>query len=476
MRAGSFYYVRTLERVQIALLDMFNDIAVNKYSDINRKNVVKTIKVPLVTHFDKNFANWYQNQSAKKRTMPLPILGLRFKGLTPNTQGRTQPTYARNVFSKATDKWIHDIQPTPYYSNYSLSLLCDNLSDLGQVIENILPYFNPHRFLRIKEFDWVPDLERKIQVEIVGNNIEFQDELQNNSSHRYIKFDIDLRCEIELYRAFELAELIKYAEINLETSDIIDKSQYLVYPSDVIDNIKQPHECVVDGDITGYSILKTACKTLIKQVDLNGNVSFEDISISECTDRPTNVPDLKQLDLWFDEDTDNEDDKSPYERDFTLLNIASRTFIPGFEPGNGDEVSGGGYAVDPNIQWNKILSWFGTNDGLNETPFTFRIKCQFNQNEASDIVFQQLKNDETETIPTGKVFFDWGLMQKKLYFSFSTHGNNALNYTFMSKSELSLNNSDVYLFVFALYDEGRSGIFAYSINDGPYIALETDRI
>ena len=31
-----YYYVRTQEKVEIALLDMFNNIVVNKYSDLSK--------------------------------------------------------------------------------------------------------------------------------------------------------------------------------------------------------------------------------------------------------------------------------------------------------------------------------------------------------------------------------------------------------------------------------------------------------
>lgn len=477
MRSENFYYIRTIEKVEIALLDMFNDLKVNKYSGVDRKQIIKSIKVPLVSMTDKNFANWYQNQLAKRKLMPLPIAGLRFKNAVPNPSGRTQSTYLRQIFSKATGQWIRDIQPTPYFLNYTLHFLMDNRSDLGQLMENVLPYFNPDRFLRLYEFDFmptIPDLERKIQVNLVSNNIEFQDEVQASSAHRYIKFDIDFRCEVELYRPLEIAEMIKYAELNINMDGIIGKHQALIYPTDIVEDGKKPFEETTDSDIKGLSILKTVCKTLVKKVDVDGNITYEDVSAPDC-DRPTEVPDIKQIDLWFDVDSDNEQDHSPYHRDFTLLNGATRTFLPGFEPGNGQEVSGGGYEVDPASQWNKILSWFGTNDGLMESPFTFKIKLQFNDNNVTDAVFQQLSNKETDTIPAEKVFFDWGLMESKLYFSFGTFGSKALNYTFKTKEPIDLNNSDVYEFIFALYDEGRAGIFAYRINDSKYIVLNTER-
>ncbi len=209
----------------------------------------------------------------------------------------------------------------------------------------------------------------------------------------------------------------------------------------------------------------------MKKIDTDGVITYEDISVSDCADVPLNVPDIKQLDLWFDTDSDTETDHSPYNRDFTLLNLATREF----QEGIGESISGGGYSVDTSISWNNILSWFGTNKGLNESPFTFRIKLQFNQDNVSDIVFQQLFNKGTATIPAGKVYFDWGVADNKLYFTFQTYGDNSLAYTFKSKEEILFNNTDVYTFIFALYDSGKSGIFGYSIGTNSIISLDTER-
>lgn len=478
MRYENFYYLRTLERLQISLLDMFNDLRVNKYSDITRKQIIKSVKIPLVTHFDPKFANWYQNQLPKRKLIPLPIAGLRFKNIVKNDGGRTQSTYMRNIFSKATEQWLKDIQPTPVFVNYSLHFLTDNLSDFGQIIENILPYFNTARYLRLYEFDWIPDLERKVQVLLVGNTVNFQDEIEGNSAkHRFIEIVFDFRLEVELYRPLEISEMIKYAEINVNIDGIVGKHQALIYPTEIIEDGKQPFETIETTDITGFSILKTICKTLVKQVDIDGNITFEDVSAPECN-RPTEVPDIKQLDLWFDVDSNNELDHTPYHRDFTLLNTGTRNFLPGFDGnppgiGNGEEVIDSGY--ESSTSWNKILTWFGSNDGLLQSPFTFKIRLQFNENDISDVIFQQLSNSATADIPEGKVFFDWGIMQRNLYFSFATYGSKALNYTFKTTDLLNFNNLDVYEFIFAIYDEGRSGIFAYRINQGPYIVLNTEK-
>ena len=471
-----FYYVRTQEKCEIALLDMFNNIIVNKYENLSRTNFIKTLHVPIVTHYDKNFANWYRNSNHKKRPLPLPIGGLRYTGKSQNTSNRTQTTYCRNIFSRATDQWLQDIQPTPYILNYDLQFLMDNKSDFGQINENITPYFNIFRTLRIKEWDFAPDIERKIPVVIENITDEFEDELDAGPKPRLIKTTYKLKLEVDWYRPMEIPAIIKYAELNFEIGEFLHKTQILVYPDPIAEETKKKWETLTPSIKTGYSLLTTCAGTCIKEADLEGNITWEDITVPDAI-RPVQVPDFRLLSLDFDDDTDVATDESGFGRDF--VTVDDRTFIPDLEPGSGQEVTDG-YKVEDTVVWDKIFNWFGTNNGENENPFTFSIKLKFNDDPPQDTIFQYLSNDETtdangNTIPAGEVFFDWGLMDSKLYFSFKTYGSKSLSYTFTTEKQLTLNNTDIYNFRFVLYDNGHEGIFGYATNDGSTIALSTKK-
>jgi hypothetical protein len=473
-----YYYVRTQEKVEIALLDMFNNIKVNKYTDLSRKNYTKTIRVPIVINQDKNFANWYRSTNHQKQPLPIPIGGLRYSRKEQNNENRTQATYARAIFSKATEQWIRDIQPTPYYLYYDLEFLMDNKSDFGQITENIVPYFNTFRTLRIKEFDFAPDIERKIPVYLMSVSDEFEDELDAGAEHRFIKAKFTFRVEVDWYRPFEIPEMIKYAELNYRIDDITHTQQVFVYPDPIAEQEKKKWEQLDPSTRTGYTLLKTMAKTLIKEDNVDGTTTWVDVTLPDA-DRPQEVPDYKLLHLNFDDDTSLEDDQSGFGRDFVALNDSTRTYIADLPPGAGQNVEDG-YQLDPSVEWNKILNWFGTNDGLNESPFSFKIILQFNDDPVPDTIFQFLTNDETtdsdgNVIPAGEVYFDWGLIDSQLYFTFKTYGTDALYYTFKTKNKLVLNNTDIYKFTFVLYDEGYSGMFGYSVNGGAMIALETIR-
>ena len=490
-----FYYVRTQEKVEIALLDMFNDLKVNKYTNVERTEFSKTVRVPIVIHQSSDFANWWSNANTAQQPMPVPIGGLRFERKEPNNTNRTQATYARMIFSNATEQWIRDIQPTPYYLYYTLEFLCDNLSDNRQINENVVPYFNTFRTLRINEFDFAPDIERKIPVYLQSVEDTYDDEVQESAKKQWYKTKLTFRLDVDWYRPFEIPELILYAQINLRTEDIIHQMQWFVYPDPIAEKEKQAWEEIDPSTREGYSLLKTSANTLVVESDvlednqqLIGDTSslisgpggsvYKIITPPDVY-RPAGVPSFNLLHLNFDQDTPLENDQSGFDRDFVAINDATREFYPNLPPGAGNAVEDG-YEVDPSVQWDRILNWFGTNNGQMEQPFTFKSVLQFKEEPVVDTIFQYLSNLETtdkdgNLIPEGEVWFDWGIIDSRLYFTFKTYGENAQFWTYTTESQLELNNKDIYTFTFVLYDKGNAGIFGYSVNGGPTIALKTER-
>lgn len=61
-----YYYVREIEKIEIALLDVFNNLRVNKYKDTKRQIFDRTVRIPIVTHTNDDFANWVTTVRAKQ--------------------------------------------------------------------------------------------------------------------------------------------------------------------------------------------------------------------------------------------------------------------------------------------------------------------------------------------------------------------------------------------------------------------------
>ena len=506
-----FYYVRTVEKVIIALLDMFNNVRVNKYTDLSRTTYTKTVAVPIVTFNCDDFANWYSTTVKKQPATPVPIMGLRMDNIQYDAANALQPCYAREIFSKASEKWIRDIQPTPYTLTFSLTALSDNLMDFNEINENILPYFNRYRTLRIREWDFAPEMERDIPVTLSSYSEELKDELTSSTSeNQFYKSTYTLTCNVVLYRPFELPEMIRYAQMDFNVANkIIDSEQILVYPDAIAEQKRHLWETVEPSIREGYSLLKSLARTLVRRGTVNGEEYWEDETIQNIAltgqnkayresdgsypvpdgatvigegedngvpyklwevyvddvERPTQVPSFDLLHLTFDADRGTAADYSGLGRDFSAVNDSDRTFVPALPPGNGQNAPEG-YDVASTVNWARILDWFGDNStGTIESPYTFKATLQFTEDTPGDTVFQYLSNDETtgtdgKTIPAGTVWFDWGIEDSALYFTFHT---SSLYRTFVSET-LTLDSTTIYAFYFVLYKGGTQGMFGMKTN------------
>ena len=171
-----YYYVREVEKILIAIYDMFDNLRVNKYTDPQRKTIDKTVEVPLVTHYSKSFANYLSSTTSKQILPILPVAGLRYTGDARDSSNMPQPTYARELYCKEHDFWIRDIQPRAHVFRFELTVLTSNTSDMWQIKENIQSTFAEYRSVRIKEFDFCPEHGITIPVHLVSWNDDVHDE------------------------------------------------------------------------------------------------------------------------------------------------------------------------------------------------------------------------------------------------------------------------------------------------------------
>ena len=571
-----FYYVRTIEKILIGLIDMFNNMYVNKYDDMNRTTYSRSAKIPIITHNNANFTNFWSSTQYKQPTVPYPIGAIRFVSNAPDPNNRPQPTYAREIFSRSAERWIRDIQPTPYTFNFELQFMADNISDIFQIKENIEPYFNEYRPIVLKEWDFAPEIPRPVVVVINSNTTELNEEVTDSDAQQQVyKVTYPITCYGVYHRPYETPEMIKYAEMNFHIDeDIIHREQLLVYPSEIIQQKKKLWETVCPSIREGYSILHTLSTTLMQKQDADGSKYYEDVSLKQLllfdrfttttyheglklcgvdeynkdttvkkverakldengknmfdengnmimetveqevyvsgdipyddpntdykvlpddfdangipiytycesvTDditKPAEVPSFDLLRFNFDYDTPHESDLSGFGRDFVAVNDDTRKFIPNIAPGNGQEVEGG-YAVEDYVDWSKILNWFGDNaNGDIESSYTFKATIQFVEDVPGDTIFQYLSNDDTTladgtVIPAGEVWFDWGMMNGRLYFTYHTSSKYK---TFVS-DVIHPNKETIYSFYFALYDKGDKGMFGVKTNfSETMIALNT---
>jgi len=219
----TYYYPRTLKQISVAILNMFNDMKVVKYD--KGDNAIFERKVPISWgpvekyHHDRIEDHYVDADGVQhnfKYYPMLPRMALVLNGIGYNPDRATGVNQWRNWFKESleitetdseVDSIISDYQPAPYDYNFTLYIKTDSTDYLAQILENILPYFNPSLQLRVKEFSFL-NIERDLQVTMDGVNPEFVDDM-GESDTKFVNASINLTVKGWAYRKYLTSKIIK---------------------------------------------------------------------------------------------------------------------------------------------------------------------------------------------------------------------------------------------------------------------------
>lgn len=217
----TYYYPRTIRQISVALLNMFNDMKVIKYDKDG--NILFDKNVPITWgpvekyHFDRIEDHYVDADGVQhniKYYEQLPRLALVLNGIVYDSDRATGVNQWRSWFKESLDLTdteidtiVTDYQPTPYNYNFTLYIKTDSTDFLAQILENILPYFNPSLQLRVKEFSFL-NVERDLQVTMDGVNPEFVDDM-GESDTKFVNASINLTVKGWAYRKVLYSKVIK---------------------------------------------------------------------------------------------------------------------------------------------------------------------------------------------------------------------------------------------------------------------------
>jgi len=217
-----YYYPRTLKSITVALLDMFNDIRIVKYDKYNNPISEKTVPITFGPvekyHQDRTEDHYYDSDGVEHNNryyLQIPRMAIVLNGIAYDPDRATGVNEWRywikeslSLSDREADAMFSDYQPTPYNFNFTLNIKNDSMDYLSQILENILPYFNPALMLRVKEFSFL-NVERDLPVILDGVSPEFIDDEQASDS-RYVNASINFTVKGFMYRPVVHSKMIKY--------------------------------------------------------------------------------------------------------------------------------------------------------------------------------------------------------------------------------------------------------------------------
>jgi hypothetical protein len=226
-----YFYNEILRRTVISFGTLFNNISI-KHTD-SSDQVVSVIKVPLAYGPTQKFlARLNQSPDLNKPTsLTLPRMSFEFTGLTydPARKVSTTQTFTvkdPNDGSETKKAYM----PVPYNMQFELSIMTKLNDDALQIVEQILPYFQPSYNLTV---ELVEEINEKRDIPIVLENITMQDDYEGDfSTRRVLLYTLRFTAKTYLFGPVISAtkDIIKSAKVSYITgTDLTNTTREVVF-------------------------------------------------------------------------------------------------------------------------------------------------------------------------------------------------------------------------------------------------------
>jgi hypothetical protein len=207
-----YFYNEILRRTVISFGSLFNGIAIKHTNSSDQ--TVNVIKIPLAYGPTQKFlARLNQSPNLNKPVqITLPRMSFEFTGLTYDASRKSTTTQTFTAKSVADGKEIKKVYlPVPYNMQFELSIMSKLNDDALQIIEQILPYFQPAYTMTV---DLVDTINEKRDIPVVLENITMQDDYEGDFTTR----------RVLIYTLRFTAKTYLFGPVSSATKDIIKKT------------------------------------------------------------------------------------------------------------------------------------------------------------------------------------------------------------------------------------------------------------
>ena len=210
---GSHFYHATMRKSVAVFGTLFNNISVIRHDGSG--NILNQIKVPLAYGPKQKFLARIDGATGTQGSMAikLPRMSFEISGVELDTASklpkRTEIT--ENNSSGTVKNTIKQV--VAYNINMSLNIMAKNQDDGLQILEQILPYFQPEYTLTIKP---VSGFDFKQDVPIVLNSTSIADDYEGDFvTRRVLVYTLDFTMKMKFYGPTGDQKIIREIDVDL---------------------------------------------------------------------------------------------------------------------------------------------------------------------------------------------------------------------------------------------------------------------
>ena len=219
---GQQFYHETTRKIVVAFGTLFNDIHLVRKD--NSGVIQQSMKVPLAYGpRQKYLVRLADDPDLSKQTaVTLPRIGFEISGLSYDPTRKLQRVQKfKKVKGAKASQLDTQYMPVPYNIDFELYILSKQSDDALQIVEQILPYFQPDYTVTINDNT---DMGVKRDVPVILNSIAYEDDYQGDfASRRAIIYTLSFTAKFYLYGPVTSSKVIKTVQVDQYT-DLPDQS------------------------------------------------------------------------------------------------------------------------------------------------------------------------------------------------------------------------------------------------------------
>ena len=231
---GQQFYHETIRNIVVAFGTLFNDIQLIRKD--NSGTITQTMKVPLAYGPREKFLVRLREDAdlTKQVAITLPRIGFEIQNLAYDSARKMSRVQRFKKVKGANTKQLDtQYMPVPYNLEFELYVMAKQSDDALQIVEQILPYFQPDYALTIND---MADMGITRDIPIVLNSIGYEDSYDGDfTTRRALIYTLSFTTKFYLYGPVTSAKVIKTVQVDQYT-DLPDQSpkreqRYKVVPN-----------------------------------------------------------------------------------------------------------------------------------------------------------------------------------------------------------------------------------------------------
>ena len=187
---GQQFYHETMRKVVVAFGSIFNNIHLVRKDGSG--NIVQTMKVPLAYGPREKFLVRLREDAdlTKQVAVTLPRIGFEISGIAYDPSRKLNRVQKFKKVKGAKAKQLDtQYMPVPYNIDFSLYIMAKQSDDALQIVEQILPYFQPDYTVTINDNT---DMGIKRDVPVVLSAVNYEDSAAQHLSKFVYLLDFHL--------------------------------------------------------------------------------------------------------------------------------------------------------------------------------------------------------------------------------------------------------------------------------------------